>query len=63
MDIFAKPIVIDDDVWIGFNPIILKGVKIGKSTIIVAGSVVTKDVPEFTVIAGNPAKVVKCLGN
>ena len=56
-----SPIIIEDDVWIGFNSTILKGVKISKGAIIAACSVVTKDVPPFTVVAGNPAKVVKYL--
>lgn len=50
---------IDDDVWIGSNVIILPGVKIGKGSIIGAGTVVTKDVPEYSVFCGNPGKVVK----
>lgn len=57
----AKPIVIEDDVWIGFNSVILKGVKIGKKSIVGAGSVVTKDVPSSCVVAGNPAKVIYTL--
>lgn len=57
----SAPIVIEDDVWIGMNVIILKGVKIGKGAIIGAGSVVTKDVPAWTVVAGNPAVVVRQL--
>ena len=56
-----KEIVIEDDVLIGANAIILKGVHIGARSIIGAGSVVTKDVPEDCVVAGNPAKVVKIL--
>ena len=59
MDIVSQQIIIEDDVWIGFNSIILKGVKIGKGVIIAAGSVVTKDISEYSVVAGNPAKVVK----
>ncbi len=59
--IIAAPIIIEDYVWISFNAIILKGVKIGKGAIIGAGSVVTKDVAEFTFVAGNPAKFVKNL--
>lgn len=55
----SKPIIIKDDVWIGMNVIILKGVTIGEGAIVGAGSVVTKDVPAWTVVAGNPAKVVK----
>jgi acetyltransferase-like isoleucine patch superfamily enzyme len=58
-DIQSKPIFIEDDVWIGFNSTILKGVKIGKGSIVAACSVVTKNVPEFVIVAGNPAKVVK----
>lgn len=54
-----RPVVIGDNVWIGFNSIILKGVTIGEGAVVAAGSVVTKDVPPRTVVAGNPAKVVK----
>ena len=54
-----RPIKINDDVWIGFNSIILKGVIIGEGAIVAAGSVVTNDVPPFTVVAGNPARIVK----
>lgn len=57
----TSPIVIHDDVWIGMNCIILKGVTIGQGAIIGAGSVVTHDVPAWSVVAGNPAKVVKYL--
>ena len=55
----SKPIKICDDAWIGMNVIILKGVTIGEGAVVGAGSVVTKDVPAWTVVAGNPAKVVK----
>ncbi len=58
-DIQSESILIEDDVWIGFNSTILKGVKIGKGSIVAACSVVTKNVPEFVIVAGNPAKVVK----
>lgn len=54
-----KPIVIGDDVWIGTKSIILKRVRIGKGAIVGAGAVVTKDVPEYAVVAGNPAKIIK----
>ena len=60
-EIGEKEVVIDDDAWIGCNSIILKGVKIGKGCIVAAGSVVTKDTPPFSIVAGNPAKVVKYL--
>ena len=59
--IITSPVIINDYVWISFNSIILRGVTIGKGAIIAAGSVVTKDVEEFTVVAGNPAKIVKYL--
>lgn len=57
----TQPIKICDDAWIGMNCIVLKGVTIGEGAIVGAGSVVTKDVPAWTVVAGNPAKVVKYL--
>ncbi len=50
---------IEDDVWIGARAILLKGITIGKGSIIAAGSVVTKDVPPYTIVGGNPAKVIK----
>lgn len=53
------PIVIEDDVWIGFKASIFKGVRIGRGAIVAAGSVVTKDVPPFTVVGGNPARVIR----
>jgi acetyltransferase-like isoleucine patch superfamily enzyme len=53
------PIKISSKVWIGFNSIILKGVKIGEGAVIGAGSVVTKDVPAWTIVAGNPARVIR----
>lgn len=55
----SEPIEISDNAWIGFNSIILKGVKIGKNSIVACGSVVTKDVPENAIVAGNPAKIIK----
>jgi acetyltransferase-like isoleucine patch superfamily enzyme len=55
----ADPINIKDNVWIGREAIILKGVTIGEGAIIAAKSVVTKDVPNNSIVAGNPAKVIK----
>jgi maltose O-acetyltransferase len=52
-------IVIDDDAWIGTGSIILPGVKIGAMSVVGSGSVVTKDVPPYSVVAGVPAKVIK----
>lgn len=54
-----KEVVIGDDVWIGGNVTILPGVKIGSHSIIGACSVVTKDVPEYAIVAGNPARIKK----
>jgi len=55
----TKSITINDDVWIGANCVITAGVTIGKHAIVGGGSVVTKDVPPYSVSVGNPAKVVK----
>lgn len=55
----SAPVKICNKVWIGFNAIILKGVTIGEGAIVAAGAVVTKDVPAWTVVAGNPATIVK----
>lgn len=56
-----QPVVIEDDVWIACMCIILRGVHIGRGAVIAAGSVVTKDVPAWSVVAGNPAHVIKIL--
>jgi len=56
--VFRK-VIIEDDVWIGGGAIILPGVKIGKGAVIGAGSVVTRDVPPYTVVAGSPARKIK----
>lgn len=53
------PIVVGNDVWIGTRAIILSGVTIGHGAIIAAGSVVTKDVPPYAIVGGNPAKVIR----
>lgn len=55
----SKPVIIGDDVWIGYRAMILKGVTIGNGAIIAANSVVTKDVPANSIVAGNPARVIK----
>jgi len=57
----TAPVIIHNNVWIGFNSIILKGVTINEGAIIAAGSVVTKDVPAFVVVGGNPAVAIKQL--
>jgi acetyltransferase-like isoleucine patch superfamily enzyme len=53
---------IEDKVWIGFNASVLKGVTVGEGAIVGAGSVVTKSVPPWTVVAGNPARLVREIG-
>jgi acetyltransferase-like isoleucine patch superfamily enzyme len=60
-DAVTAPISIEDDVFIGMNCIVLKGVTIGHSSVIGAGSVVTKNIPARSVAAGNPAKVLRSL--
>jgi len=55
------PIVIEDNVWLGLNAIVLKGVIIGRNSVIGAGSVVTKNIPPNVIAAGNPCKVIKSL--
>ncbi len=56
-----RPIVIKDNVWLGVNVIVLKGVTVGRHSVIGAGSVVTRDIPEGVVAAGNPCKVLRSL--
>jgi acetyltransferase-like isoleucine patch superfamily enzyme len=62
-NVVTKAIHIADHVWISYNVSILKGVKIGKGAIVAAGSVVTKDVDEFSIVAGNPAVFIKSVKN
>lgn len=54
-----KPVIIEDNVWIGARSMVLKGVTIGSGAVVAAGSVVTKDVPAKCLVAGNPAKVIR----
>lgn len=55
----VKPVIIENDVWIGARVTILPGVRVGTGSIIAAGSVVTKDVPEYSIVGGNPAKLIR----
>lgn len=57
----GKPITVEDNVWIGGGAIILGGVTIGKNSVIGAGTVVTKDVPENSLVMGNPGRVIRTL--
>jgi len=54
-----KEVIIEKDVWVGYGAIIMHGVKLGEGSIIGAGSVVTKDIEPYTIVAGNPAKFIK----
>ena len=58
----CKPISVGDRVWIGGNAVILPGVTIGSDTVIGAGSVVTKYMPPYSIAAGNPAKIIRKIG-
>jgi maltose O-acetyltransferase len=53
-----EPIAIDDWAWIATNAIVLAGVTIGEAAVIAAGAVVTKDVPPYSIVGGNPAKTI-----
>lgn len=53
------PIVLEDDVWLGFRVTVMSGVRIGKGAVVAAGAVVTKDVPPYAIVGGVPAKVIK----
>lgn len=55
----ASPVIIEDECWIGANTVITAGVTIGKHSVVAAGSVVTKNVPPYCIVAGNPAKIIK----
>lgn len=57
--IAIKPVKIGNKSWIGLNAIILKGVEVGEGAVVAAGSVVTKSVPPWTIVAGNPAKAIR----
>ena len=59
----SAPIVIEDNVWIGEYAAVMKGVTIGEGAVVASHAVVTKDVPPYTIVAGNPAKVVKEIDN
>lgn len=52
-------IVVEDDVWIGMGAMVLSGVRVGKGSVIAAGSVVTKSIPPYSIVAGNPARIIK----
>ena len=55
----SDPVIIEDKAWLGFEVVILKGVRVGKGAIVASRSVVTKNVPDWTIVAGNPAQIVR----
>jgi maltose O-acetyltransferase len=55
----AKPITVEDNVWIGGSAILMPGVRVGRNSVVGAGAVVTRDVPANVVVAGNPARVIR----
>ncbi len=55
----AKPVLIEDDAWLGTHAVILPGVRVGRGAVVAAGAVVTEDVPADTIVAGVPARIVK----
>jgi len=55
----TREIHIEDDCWIGANAVITAGVKVGKHSVVAAGSVVTREVPAYCIVAGNPARIIK----
>ena len=57
-EVTCKPVRIEDDVWIGFNAVVLKGVTVGRGTIVAACAVVTHDVEPYSIVVGNPARKV-----
>ena len=59
----GRPIVIERNVWIAANATIIGGVTVGENSVVAAGSVVTKDVPPNTLVAGNPARVIRSIGD
>lgn len=58
-NVYAKPILIKQNVWIGAAAVILAGITIGENAIVAAGAIVTKDVPDNAIVGGNPAKIIR----
>ncbi|WP_448950648.1 sugar O-acetyltransferase [Labrys neptuniae] len=61
--VIAKPIVIERNVWIAAGVTIIGGVRVGENSVVAAGSVVTKDVPANSLVGGNPARVIRSIGD
>ena len=58
---FSAEVVIEDDVWVGSHAVILPGVRIGRGSVVGAGSIVTRDVPPMVVVAGSPARIIRAI--
>lgn len=60
LDALSKgPIIVEDEAWIGSNAIVMSGVRIGKGAIVAAGAIVTKSVPPYAIVGGNPSKIIR----
>ena len=59
IDLGEQPVTVSNDVWVGANACVLRGVTLGEGAVVGTGSVVTKDVPPYTIVAGNPARVIR----
>ncbi len=59
MPMVLKPVILDDHCFIGVNAVVMPGVTVGKASVVASGSVVVADVPAYTLVSGNPAKVMK----
>jgi len=63
MPAVVKPVVLEDHCFIGVNAVVMPGVTVGKASVVASGSVVVSNVPPFTMVSGNPAKVIKRFPN
>jgi acetyltransferase-like isoleucine patch superfamily enzyme len=61
IDLSERPVIIEDDAWIGAGAFVLKGVRVGSRSVVGAGALVTRDVPPGVVVAGNPARIIRAL--
>jgi len=61
--VIAKPVVIERNVWIAAGVTIIGGVRVGENSVVAAGSVVTRDVPPNALVGGNPARVIRSIGD
>ena len=59
--VLSEKVVLEDDVWIGFNAILLKGIRLGRGCVVGAGAVVTRSFPPLSLVAGNPARIIRTL--